>query len=40
MNGCGYRGVAKVLIEAGANVNAKDNNELTALMFAAKEGHK
>ena len=32
--------IAKLLIKAGANVNAANNNEQTALMFASSEGHK
>jgi ankyrin repeat protein len=35
----GHLDVARDLIEAGADVNAKDNNGFTPLCFCAKKGH-
>ena len=31
--------IAKVLLDKGAHVNAKDNNGRTALLWAATKGH-
>ena len=35
----GHRGVVNALVAAGANVNAAENDGLTALMYAAKKNH-
>jgi ankyrin repeat protein len=36
----GYAEIVKLLIEKGANVNAKDDRGFTALMLASQNGHK
>ena len=35
----GQTGIAKELLSAGANVNARNNSGRTALSLAMKEGH-
>ena len=32
--------IAEMLIDAGANVNSKNSNEVTPLIIAAVQGHK
>jgi ankyrin repeat protein len=36
----GYTNIVELLIDAGADVNAKGNHGLTALGFAQQNGHK
>lgn len=38
--GCGFRETAKLLIQKGADVNAKDSEEGTAFDFGEKRGHR
>jgi len=36
----GHEDVARLLIDKGADVNAKDVHDLTSLMRASQDGHK